>query len=383
MAVTGLLNISLLVNYTNSSDYTPNAALSPELEPKVLEIFRLCLSALICSTGIVGNILVVIITTCNRKTRTAVNYYILNLAISDLGILAICFPFILVKTEDPLHWPLGGFVCKVIYPLSDIFYGVSIGSIVAIAIDRYKAIVRSMRAQKTLQAAKWVILFIWVFAFVGFVLPLYFVMDFLVDANGPGTVDCTPTWPMPEVTMRLYVFSLTFFWYVLPLAVIVWVYRKIAQKIRASRALHKTMRSQVGRKYSEIGKEKSKAARRKHDDSNAKALKILIPVVCVFSLTMFPFHLFRCTQMIVDMSSFEYMWAIYNVCTVCLLANSSANPIIYSMVSDEFRRRFRQLLCLQWNKFNDSLSVRRSHRAPSTSAHRLTSQTQRSFHKNS
>lgn len=347
------MNTSMLRNVTNAS---VGALTTPtqhnELEPRAVVIFRLCLSAIMCSVGIVGNLLVVIITACNRKTRTAVNYYILNLAIADLGILAVCYPFTLVKTEDPIHWPLGSFVCKVIYPMSDIFYGVSIGSIVAIAIDRYKAIVRSMHAQKTLRAAKWVILFIWVFAFLDIVFPLFFVMEFAVGLYGNDTIDCTPFWPKQEITLRLYVFSLSFFWYLLPLATILWTYREIACKIRASKTLHKDMRNLVGKKYT--GK------CRKHDDQNTKALKILIPVVLAFSITMLPFHVFRIVSVFVDVNKFEYIWAIYNICTLLLLANSSINPIIYSLVSEDFRRRFKHVLCLQWSRLHENVTARRT-----------------------
>lgn len=351
-----ITNISgLLPNHTNGSDVGPTPLVRGELEPYGVQIFRLCLSAVICCVGLVGNLLVVIITSCNRKASTAVNYYILNLAIADLGILAICYPFILVKNEDPFHWPLGYFTCKIIYPLSDIFYGVSIGSIVAIAIDRYKAIVRSMHVQKTLQAAKWVIIFIWMFAFIDITLPLFFVMEYLVDIHGKGTIDCTPNWPMLHTTLPLYIFSLSFFWYFLPMAIILWTYVQIAKKIRASKNLHKDMRNLVGKKYNKHNKKA-----RKHDDQNTKALKILIPVVLAFASTMLPFHVFRIVSVFVNVSSFEYIWAIYNICTALLLANSSVNPIIYSLVSEDFRRRFKQVLCLQWSRLHDNVSVRRA-----------------------
>ena len=145
-------------------------------EPKVAEVFRLCFSALICCSGIMGNVLVCIVTLCNRKAKSSVNYYVMSLAIADLGALVICYPLTLVKAAAPLNWPLGKFVCKALYPLSDIFYGASIGSIVAIAIDRYRAIVHSLRPRQSLQAAKWAICLVWILAFVGIVLPLYFVM---------------------------------------------------------------------------------------------------------------------------------------------------------------------------------------------------------------
>lgn len=333
----------MVMYLNNSSSLNLTTTSPPDLKPDVVSIIRIVISAAICAIGIVGNILVLVITSCARRSKTAVNYYILNLALADIGVLAICYPFTLVKAKDPLQWPLGRVVCEVFYPLTDIFYGASIGSIVAIAIDRYRAIVRDVLPHKTLRAAKWVILSVWTAAFSGIVLPLYFVMEYLHNTE-KGTVDCTPVWPSPLAT-RLYVLSLSTLWYFLPLAVILCAHRKIAQKIRMSKSLHKNMRNMCG--------SQTNKAQQKVTDANTKALKILVPVVLFFMFTMLPFHVFRIIYVFVDVSSFQYKWVVYHICTALLLTNSAANPIIYSLVSEEFRQRFKEVLCLQWKSLRE------------------------------
>lgn len=323
----------------SNSSYPANTSRSavgppPELEPRYAVTIRLTLSAIICSIGVVGNILVVITTGANRANKTAVHKYILNLAIADISVLAICYPLTLVKAADPENWPLGRVVCKFFYPFTDIFYSASIGSIVAIAIDRHKAIVRGMTAYRSRAIAKWVILAIWIAGFLSAVLPLYFVMEYIENKEN-GTVDCTPKWPS-HTTFVLYVYSLTTFWYLLPLVLILWAYRQIAGKIRASKVLHRKMHNMCGSYKS--------ARKKKFDTVNTKALKILVPVVIVFAITMFPFHAFRMVSVFVDLSQVKYIWVVYNICTILLLANSAANPIIYSLVSEEFRQHFKDVL---------------------------------------
>lgn len=329
---------------SNSSLVTPKTS---KLEPKHAEIIRLSLSAIICSIGVVGNLLVVIITGANRANKTAVHKYILNLAIADIGVLAVCYPLILVKAADPLHWPLGRVVCEVFYPFTDIFFSASIGSIVAIAIDRHRAIVRGMTACRSLSLAKWVILGVWTLGFVAVVVPLYFVMDFIENKQN-GTIDCTPRWPN-AMAKNSYVISLTILWYIVPLVVILLVYRQIASKIRASKLLHSKIHNMCG-SYRSTRKKKA-------DSVNTKALKILVPVVIAFAVTMFPFHAFRIVSLFVNVRKMKYIWVVYNICTLLLLTNSAVNPIIYSLVSEEFRQRFKDILNFNWKRlFQEPMS---------------------------
>ena len=321
-----------LLNFTGAPNSSFTTSENSDWEPKYVKTIHHTLSAIICVIGILGNILVIIITSTKRSSKTAIHKYIFNLAIADIGVLVICYPLTLVKAADPLKWPLGKVVCKVFYPLSDIFYSASIGSIVAIAIDRHTAIVRGMTAHRSLSVAKWVILGVWLSGFIAVVTPLYFVMAY-IEKN--GTIDCTSVWPS-TVAENSYIVSLSILWYILPLVLILWAYRQIASKIRASKMLHSRINSMCGTRKANTMK--------RTDAANTKALKILVPVVIAFAVTMFPFHAFRLASLFVRVGRWRYLWIVYNICTVLLLSNSAVNPIIYSLVSREFRQRFKDAL---------------------------------------
>ncbi|KAK2571959.1 Somatostatin receptor type 4 [Acropora cervicornis] len=317
------------LNFTGASNSSFTTSEKSGWEPNYVSITHYTVTATICVIGILGNILVIIVTSTKRSSKTAVHKYIFNLAVADIGVLAICYPLIFVKAADPFNWPLGKVVCKVVYPFSDIFYSASIGSIVAIAIDRHTAIVRGMTAHRSLSVAKWVILGVWLSGFIAVVTPLYFVMAY-IEKN--GTIDCTSVWPS-TVAENSYIVSLSILWYILPLGLILWAYRQIASKIRASKMLHSRITGMCGTREANTMK--------RTDAANTKALKM--PVVIAFAVTMFPFHAFRLASLFVRAGRWRYLRIGYNICIVLLSSNSAVNPIIYSLISREFRQRFKDV----------------------------------------
>jgi hypothetical protein len=105
-------------------------------EPEWLRIGRLTAETLLALFGVLGNIAVIIAIVRCPFMRTVTNVFICNLAVADLGVLLVSFPFAVVKEQTLLHWPLGKALCQVAYPLSEVFIGVSVWSIAFISVDR-------------------------------------------------------------------------------------------------------------------------------------------------------------------------------------------------------------------------------------------------------
>lgn len=105
-------------------------------EPEWFRILRLTAETLIALFGMLGNIGVVIAISRCSFMHSVTNMFIRNLAIADIGVLMLSFPFAVVREQTYFHWPLGEVMCQVIYPLSEIFIGVSVWSMVVIAVDR-------------------------------------------------------------------------------------------------------------------------------------------------------------------------------------------------------------------------------------------------------
>ena len=81
--------------------------------------------------------------------RKPINFFIVNMAMSDL--LSSIFQFLRSITEIHVApWlisgPLGQALCKLVYFLTDVSLGVSIQSLVLIAVDRFGTVVFPLRS---------------------------------------------------------------------------------------------------------------------------------------------------------------------------------------------------------------------------------------------
>ena len=96
-------------NYdTRLMDYPGNMKNVPHWEMAV----KISVYSLIMITAVIGNILIILVVLRNRGMRTTTNFYIVNLAVSDLLVTGFCT---WVRLVDNLTegWVLGTFFCKV------------------------------------------------------------------------------------------------------------------------------------------------------------------------------------------------------------------------------------------------------------------------------
>ena len=335
-------------------------------EPQWLEILRLTFEALLATLGVAGNVIVCIVITFQPQMHTVINYFIRNLAIADLGILLVSFPLAVIKEQDPFRWPLGECICRYAVPLGDIFYGVSVWSITMIAIDRYRAIVCEFlpkRNTAAFKSARWMVAGVWMISFLIISLPLYFVMQFTDYRPAFDVVDCSPSWPNrdgADEMRQIYNIGIIIFWYVLPLAVIVGTFCSISRKLHASTMFNKSIREECSE-----SEEPRSTRKRLRERQNSKAKKLLTPVVVVFAITMLPYNVFRFVVLYwKEIAEHKYLWVYYNMCVICVIANSSANFFIYSLVSDEFRQSFKRLFRRRTSRRPSQNATDRTVRSP-------------------
>ena len=131
-------------------------------EPEAMKYARIVLEIFIGIFGVCGNLLVCISIVTSKRLHTVGNIFIFSLSIADLGVLLICLPLVILNADFHYSWPFEDTGCKVLLPLTDIFYGVSIGSIVGISFHRYRMIVHCMSRQLTASKAKLLVVLTWV-----------------------------------------------------------------------------------------------------------------------------------------------------------------------------------------------------------------------------
>lgn len=59
---------------------------------------RILLYSLIFLVSVIGNLLIIVVLTVNKRMRTVTNTFLLSLAVSDLMMAVFCMPFTLIPS---------------------------------------------------------------------------------------------------------------------------------------------------------------------------------------------------------------------------------------------------------------------------------------------
>ena len=112
--------------------------------------FKLITYCFLLLGSLFGNIFIIIIVYKNQDLHKTVNYFIVNMAVSDLVFPLVWLPVeIVAKANNSTWWrwylsgTFGSITCKFIIFVSQVSFLVSSQSFVWIAIDRFFAVVSS------------------------------------------------------------------------------------------------------------------------------------------------------------------------------------------------------------------------------------------------
>ena len=155
------------VNTTENGIQPQNcSSLSNLLASRVGQTFAWCLFLVV---SLVGNTLIVIIIYKTKTLRTTTNYFILNMAISDLLLPILIFPSSLIEMYEGF-WFFSGeqrqVFCQLMLFTQFVSCLVSIENLVLIAVDRFGAVVYPFRRP-----------------FIGSKLCLFFILSTWVAAS--------------------------------------------------------------------------------------------------------------------------------------------------------------------------------------------------------
>lgn len=106
---------------------------------ELLQSFKLLIIpcyALVALVGVFGNYLLLYVICHTRKMHNVTNFFIGNLAFSDMLMCATCVPFTLAYAFNPHGWVFGRFMCYLVYLIQPVTVYVSVFTLTAIGVDR-------------------------------------------------------------------------------------------------------------------------------------------------------------------------------------------------------------------------------------------------------
>ncbi|XP_020917072.1 neuropeptide Y receptor type 2-like [Exaiptasia diaphana] len=215
---------------TASTDACYNL-LSKNLE---LRMFILIVCIMVILVGLTGNALIVYIIVKNKPMRASTNFFLINMAVCDIGV--VCFMVPKKASEvltDHLGWLVPGFtgrvLCKLVPFLHDVFSEGSTYSLLLITLDRFIAVVLP---HKRWLSSKFIVLVIiscaWVASFSVNAVILKTVR--LVRFN--SKIYCMSIWDSSREEFLAYVFTMITIHFIFPIIFIPTAYTAIFRKLK-------------------------------------------------------------------------------------------------------------------------------------------------------
>lgn len=287
-------------NFTNSSQVEEASSDGSSRDVFVLVIISTMMGALIILT-LLGNLLIIAAFYLCKELRTITNYFLISLSVADFLTALLAMPiFLAFRVIDARVFP-GGVVFEKIWRSVDIICGTaSIWNLCLVSLDRCLAVSVPLKHMAILTPfrAKVVILLVWAFSMVLSSL-------LLVNWNYRGYLITT----------------LSFF---LPLLIIIFSYAKIYQV--------KTRTCKVRR---------SGGTNLKRDFRSAKQMVLVIGMFILCWVGFFVLTVSLASGKItVDALALHLLKALTYL-------NSCINPVLFTLVSQKFKKAFVQILHCQ------------------------------------
>ncbi|XP_071107549.1 neuropeptide receptor 15-like [Haliotis cracherodii] len=367
MNITEFENLTVTLNesITNTSiDNTPHSggAGLPEV---------VCFSVLffiIGTVGITGNFLVIYAVVCDRKMRASVtNLLITNLAVADLLIMVFGVPEI-IQFMINRGWILDLLACKVNRFVLVMALYASVLTLVSICVERFIGIIHPIKAHILCNRRRiaCVVGFIWPFSILCGSPTLLF--NTVKRGHPQSTTEyCMLDFPVNH-NFYIMVFKYSEFglFYVMPLVIQCILYAIVSKQLfLGSEKLHRRLT---------VLDENGTAKERTSEALQARkgVVKMLIMSVIVYFISYSPnqvllfYHTFNARH-------FEDNWTFQVFVVIIAYVNSAANPILYSIFSQNFRNRFNMAVCYIRRKVKKSSPRRQSTFSTSSRFGRLTS----------
>ena len=296
----------LFENASTPNSSNLNASRNMPDEDSLIIIKLACLS-FISLIGVIGNVL--IFATLMGHRRKSSEIFILNLAITDLLVCGVGIP---LDIYQELHdiFPYGPVLCKVIWPSQTLLVLVSILTLTAMALERYRAIITPLKPKLKKGDILKSIGVIWLLglAAVSPYIKALTYQDGFCDETWPGSRD-------PDYyTLALFIID-----YCVPLTIISYCYIRVGLKLYKS-----NLKFSMSPPKSGLNSDAQKTRLRR----NTRIIKVFSFAVVMFVICMLPgdfFWLYKSWGQS-DLPNENHFSTFVNI---MMYSNSMINPFIF------------------------------------------------------
>ena len=294
--------------------------------------------------ALIGNVIIGIIVYRARSMRKPINFFIVNMAMSDLLFPIVGFPYLVIEINSgnwSLRGPVGQALCKLHIFLLFVSALVSTQSLVLIAVDRFGAVVFPLRSPLiSSKRCRFFILTTWIIA-VAANIPNAMTYELVEHKEG---MVCVHKWNEvfgESLSYRNYIVSMLVVFGYVPLVLIAILYMTVVIKLKSQN----------------IPGEGSANGREQQSRRQKNVLKMSIAIVVTFIVCSLPatiwwfLILYPPDSTVTASCGFQY----FKVIACCVAhSNSAINPYISFIFSGNYRQGLKNLsrCCLVCTRAN-------------------------------
>ncbi|XP_072293126.1 prokineticin receptor 1b [Eucyclogobius newberryi] len=312
----------------------------------VIGVVLVCIM-LVCG---LGNFLFIATLTRYKKLRNLTNLLIANLAISDFLVAVVCCPFLVdYYVVKQLSWEHGLVMCASVNYLRTVSLYVSTNALLAIAVDRYMAIVHPLRPRMKYQTAYIIITGVWIVPVLISAPSAYFASETNYGTSSTK-IFCAQIWPVEkQVYYRSYFMFIFAIEFVGPVIVMTLCYARISREL--------WFKSVPGFQTEQI---------RKRLRCRRKTVMVLIAILTLYILCWAPYYAYsilRDFHPTIITRQKNSLVAFYVI--ECLaMSNSMINTFCFVSVKNNTVKYLKKIVLLRWrssyapNKTVDEMDMR-------------------------
>nr|QOY43977.1 rhodopsin [Trichobius frequens] len=295
----------------------------PAMEPLWSKILLLYMIVI----GIIswcGNGVVIYIFTTTKSLRTPANLLVINLALSDFGMMVVNTPMMGINLYFET-WILGPGMCDAYGALASALGCGSIWSMCMIALDRYNVIVLGMAGRPmTIKLALMKIAFIWSMAAFWTLAPMFGWNRYVPEGN---LTSCGIDYLQRDWNSRTYLIFYTIFVYYTPLFLICYSYWYI---ISAVSAHEKAMREQAKK----MNVKSLRSSEDAEKSAEGKLAKVALVTISLWFMAWTPYTIIN----MMGLFKFPGITPLNSIWGACFAKSAACyNPIVYGISHPKYR----------------------------------------------
>uniref|UniRef100_A0A8C7XG58 Vasopressin V2 receptor n=1 Tax=Oryzias sinensis TaxID=183150 RepID=A0A8C7XG58_9TELE len=320
----------------NGSNTTPHALPQPRIRDLTLARAEIAVLGIVLALTTLGNSFVLWVLLRRRKHNAPMHLFMVNLCVADLVVaLFQVLPQLIWDITERFQGP--DFLCRSVKYLQIVGMFASSYMIVAMTVDRHRAICCPLQAYRVGAMSRWntPVMVAWVLALV---LSIPQVFIFSRSEVAPGEFECWGHFTEPW-GLKAYVTWMTMAVFLLPALIITICQIRIFREIHNNIYLNDILLRFHGFKKEE---ERAKETQTSREAAMSKTIRMTLVIVLVYTICWSPFFIVQ-------------LWAAWDpnppdqgvAFTILMLLaslNSCTNPWIYTAFSSSVSRELQNLL---------------------------------------